>query len=295
MKNSSKYRVPIIKRTRSSFIDDLNSKEDPRIDLGQARETQIRRDKDKVKSLGITLYDIDFAVKSFIDNTMRIKVEDNGENIDVPTIYANAEKWASIQKNGFLRDKKGKTIVPMITFRRSGVTVVPEMRRNKVATTNQIRYVMKQPYTVNQPYDRFSIQYDNKKSMEYFVTPAPDYVDVTYDFIMWCEYQTQLNYIVENFIYYAGQSFGEKNFFKFATNLENVTMEDSNTSGQDRLVRANFQLTVHGYLVPKDISTQTTTKRIVTPNKIKFVSETFASINDVIQTDNTDGFKSINN
>lgn len=296
MKNSSKYRIPPIKRTRSSFIDDINSKQDPRIDLGKARETQIRRDKDKVKSLGITLYDIDFSVKSFIDQKMKIKVEDNGENIDVPTIYANAEKWASIQKNGFLRDKKGKTIVPMISFRRSDVTVVPEMRRNKVATTNQIRYVMKQPYSTHQPYDRFSTLYDNKKSYEYFVTPAPDYVDVTYDFIMWCEYQTQLNYIIENFIYYTGQSFGEKNFFKFATNLENVTMEDSNTTGQDRLVRANFQLKVHGYLVPKDISTETTTKRIVTPNKIRFVSETFTDINTVIQNDTTtNGFDSINN
>lgn len=295
MKNSSKYRIPPIKRTQSSFIDDINSKENPRIDLGQARETQIRRDKDKVKSLGITLYDIDFAVKSFIDKKMQIKVEDNGESIDVPTIYANAEKWASIQKDGFLKDKKGKTIVPMITFRRSDVTLVPEMRRNKVATTNQIRYIMKQPYSPNQRYDRFSIQYDNKKSYEYFATPAPDYVDVTYDFIMWCEYQSQLNYIVENFIYYGGQSFGEKNFFKFATNLDNVTMEDNNTTGQDRIVRANFQLKVHGYLVPKDISTETTTKRLVSPNKIRFVSETFSDINSILLEERkNDGFRSIN-
>lgn len=295
MKNSLKYRVPPIKRTRNSFIDDVNSKQDPRIDLGQARETQIRRDKDKVKSLGVTLYDIDFAVKSFIDNKMQIKIEDNGESINVPTIYANAEKWASIQKDGFLKDKKGKTFAPLITFRRSDVTIVPEMRKNKVATTNQIRYIMKQPYNTNQPYDKFSLQYGRQKSYEYFTTPVPDYVDVTYDFIMWCEYQTQLNYVIENFIYYGGQSFGEKNFFKFATNLENVTMEDNNTTGQDRLVRANFQLKVHGYLVPKDISTETTTKRLVSPNKIKFVSETFSDIDRILSEERkNDGFRSIN-
>ena len=295
MKNSSKYRIPPIKRTRSSFIDDINSQEDPRIDLGKDRHTQIRRDKDKVKSLGITLYDIDFAVKSYIDKTIQIKIEDNGENISVPTIYANAEKWASIQKDGFLKDKKGKTLAPLITFRRSGVNIVPEMRRNKVATTNQIRYIMKQPYSANQPYDKFSTIYDNKKSYEYFVTPAPDYVDVTYDFIMWCEYQTQLNYLIENFIYYAGKSFGERNFFKFATNLDNVTMEDNNITGQDRLVRASFQLVVHGYLVPKDISTETTTKRLVSPNKIRFVSEAFADLNTIFRNNNlNDGFRPIN-
>ena len=72
MKNSSKYRVPPIKRTRDSFIDDANSQQDPRIDLGKSRDTQIRRDKDKVKSLGITLYDIDFAVKSYIDQKIQL-------------------------------------------------------------------------------------------------------------------------------------------------------------------------------------------------------------------------------
>lgn len=286
MKNSVKYRVPPIKRTRDSFIDDKNSQANPRIDLGQARHTQGRRDKDKVRSLGITLYDIDFAVKSFIDQKMELKVEDGDEYINVPTIYANAEKWASIQKDGFLKDKKGKTLAPLITFRRSGINIVPEMRRNKVANTEQINYIMKQQYSQLTPYNRFSIQYEKQKPYEYFSTPVPDYVDVTYDFIIWCEYQTQLNYIIESFIFYGGQSFGERNFFKFATNIESLTMEDSNTTGQDRLVRANFQLTVHGYLVPKDIANKASTNRIVTPNKIQFVAETFTDINDILEEEN---------
>ena len=62
-------------------------------------------------------------------------------------------------------------------------------------------------------------------------------------------------------------------------------MEDSNTTGQDRLVRANFQLTVHGYLVPKEIANKVTNKRIVTPNKIQFASETFTDINDILDED----------
>ena len=285
MKNSVKYRVPPIRRTRDTFVDDINSQANPRIDLGKARDSQVRRDKDKVRGLGITLYDIDFAVKSFIDQKMQLKVEDGGDYITVPTIYANAEKWASIQKDGFLKDKKGKTFAPLITFRRSGINIVPEMRRNKVASSDQINYIMKQQYNKLTPYNRFGIQYEKEKSYEYFSSPAPDYVDVTYDFIMWCEYQTQLNYVIESFVYFGGQSFGEKNFFKFATNIDSLTMEDSNTTGQDRLVRANFQLTVHGYLVPKEIANKVTNKRIVTPNKIQFASETFTDINDILDED----------
>jgi hypothetical protein len=281
MKNSSKYRKPPLRRTRDSFIDDVNSEQHPREDLGKGRHLQTRRDKDKTRNVGITLYDIDFSVKSFVDKTMMIKVEDGTESISVPTIYANAEKWASIQKDGFLKDKKGKTIVPLITFRRSNVAFRSDLRRNKVATTNQIAYVMQQRYNRTAPYDKFSTQFEKKRPFEYFITPMPDYVDLTYDFIVWCEYQNQLNYIIENFIWYSGQAFGDKNYFKFSTNMDSIGIEDSNTTGQDRVIRASFQIVVHGYLLPKHIAAESTTKRIVSPNKINFVSELFGDINSM--------------
>ena len=280
MRNSSKYRKPPLRRTRDTFIDDINSEQNQRADLGKGRHLHIRRDKDKTRSLGISLYDIDFAIKSHIDDKIQLRFDENGDSIFVPTIYANSEKWASIQKDGFLKDKKGKTIVPLITFRRSSVTLKPEMKRNKVMNSNQVAYVLqKQKYNKHTPYDLWSTQFDKRTAYEYFMTPVPDYVDCTYDFIVWCEYQNQLNYIVEQFVYFGGQSFGEKNFFKFATNVDSFTMEDSNTTGQDRVVRASFQLMVHGYLLPKDVSTETTTKRLITANKITFTSEAFQGIN----------------
>ncbi len=300
MKNSSPYRKPPITRTIDSFIDDKNLVERPRIDLGKSRNTQIRRDKDKTKSIGITLYDIDFAVKSFIEQTMQLNVEDNGETVMVPVLYANSEKWASIQRNGYLKDKKGKTLVPLITFRRSSVNIKNEMRRNKVATTNQLGYVIKPKYSVNSPYDKWSSLYGNsgKSLQEYYVTPIPDYVDVSYDFIAWTEYQNQLNFLVEQFVYFTGQSFGERNSLKFATNVDSFTMEDNNTTGQDRIVRSSFQITVHGYLLPKNAGTQVTTKRIVSMNKVSFGQESYRDVvtpfskNDAIY--NSGQFRNIN-
>ena len=292
MKNSSPYRKPPIQKTIDSFIDDKNLVERPRIDLGKSRHTQIRRDKDKTKSIGITLYDIDFAVKSFIEQTMQLSVEDNGENVLVPVIYANSEKWASIQRNGFLKDKKGKTLVPIITFRRSNVTMKNELKRNKVATTNQLGYVIKPRYSVNAPYDRWSSLYGNndKAPQEYYITPIPDYVDVTYDFIAWTEYQNQLNFLVEQFVYFTGQSFGETNSLKFATNVDSFTMEDNNTTGQDRVVRSSFQITVHGYLLPRVAGNQITTKRVVSMNKVTFGQEAFSNIN----VQNRNQFRNVN-
>jgi hypothetical protein len=288
-KNSSPYRKPPLTRTIDSFIDDQNLVEKPRIDLGKSRHTQIRRDKDRVKSIGITLYDIDFAVKSFIEQTMQLSVEDNSENVPVPTLYANSEKWASIQRNGYLKDKKGKTLVPLITFRRSSVNMNSTLKRNKVATTNQLGYIIKPKYSVNAPYDKWSVLYGNRDvaPQEYYITPIPDYVDITYDFIAWTEYQNQLNFLVEQFVYFTGQSFGERNSLKFATNTESFTMEDNNTTGQDRVVRASFQITVHGYLLPKSAGMDITTKRVVSMNKITFGQEAYRDISVIDgQTEN---------
>lgn len=282
MQNSSRYRKPPLKRTTDSFIDDMKSAENPRIDFGQARSTQIRRDKDKTRNLGVTLYDVDFAIKSFIDQSMKLKVEDNGELIQVPTIYANSEKWASIQKDGFLKDKKGKTLVPLITFRRSSVAMKTELKRNKVASINQgIAYVTRQKYNTSTPYDKFSVLYEKKRPSEYFLTPIPDYVDVTYDFIVWCEYQNQLNFLIENFIYFSGQTFGDRNFFKFSTNMDSVSIEDSNTTGQDRVVRASFSILAHAYLIPKEIATQASMQRVVTANKLSFGFETIGGLSSL--------------
>lgn len=300
MKNSSPYRKPPIRKTVDSFIDDQNLVERPRIDLGKSRQTQIRRDKDKVKSIGVTLYDIDFAVKSFIEQTMQLSVDDNGETVLVPVLYANSEKWASIQRNGYLKDKKGKTLVPLVTFRRSSVNMKSEMRRNKVATTNQLGWVIQPRYSVNSPYDRWSTLYGNndRASQEYFVTPIPDYVDLTYDFIAWTEYQNQLNFLVEQFVYFTGQSFGERNSLKFATNVDSFTMEDNNTTGQDRVVRSSFQITVHGYLLPRVAGNQITTKRVVSMNKVTFAQESYSDIETPSRENNriynSDQFRDLN-
>jgi len=79
MFNSSKYRIPPLKRTRDTFIDDDRSEQNPRPVLGMGRHLEVRRDKDKIREFGVTLYDVDFAIKSFIDQKMMLRIEDNGK------------------------------------------------------------------------------------------------------------------------------------------------------------------------------------------------------------------------
>ena len=62
------------------------------------------RKKDDVKNPEVTLLDIDSAITFYFDNVIKPSVEDNGENIKVPIMYASPERWSAIQKNGFMRE-----------------------------------------------------------------------------------------------------------------------------------------------------------------------------------------------
>ena len=57
------------------------------------------------------------------------------------------------------------------------------------------------------------------------------------------------------------------------------------------MVRATFQLTAHGYLLPKDIAMEVTTKRVVSPNTIQFIDQ---AVDASFFDENLEGFKSIN-
>ena len=56
------------------------------------RETQVRRDNDTKKSFSITLYDIDFAIKRYIEQTIKPYIVENGRRVPVPVQYGSPEK-----------------------------------------------------------------------------------------------------------------------------------------------------------------------------------------------------------
>ena len=78
-----------------------------------------RRDTDEVKNVSIGLMDIDAAIVYYFNEVIKPIVIENGETVKVPLLYANAERWSSIQKSGFLRDRKRQIILPVIAFKRN--------------------------------------------------------------------------------------------------------------------------------------------------------------------------------
>ena len=64
-----------------------------------------RKDKDRTKDISVTLEDIDSAIFFYFDNVIKPSVKENGEHIKVPVMYGSVERWKSILRDGFLRDK----------------------------------------------------------------------------------------------------------------------------------------------------------------------------------------------
>ena len=87
-------------------------------ELNRAYQTSLKGDTSKTISIG--LQDIDEAVFYYFNNIIKPIVVQNGNQIPVPVAYASAERWVSVQKDGYFRDKNGKAMHPYIIIRRTG-------------------------------------------------------------------------------------------------------------------------------------------------------------------------------
>ena len=90
-----------------------------------------RKDED-IKNAEVTLMDMDSAIMFYFDEVIKPAVLDNGENVKVPIMYASPERWKAIQRDGFMRDKKRKTITPVIVYRRTSIEKDSEMPVDKL-------------------------------------------------------------------------------------------------------------------------------------------------------------------
>jgi hypothetical protein len=249
------------------------------VEINRAMET--RRDTDNVKQPQIGLYHTDYAIKSFIEKVIEPYVEQDGEYIPVPVMYANPEKWATIQRNGYMRDDKGKLITPIIVFNRTGMAR-NELKFNKVMDADENRVLFKRKYTKFNRYDRFSQLTNSKPVDEYYSVDIPDFVDITYQMIIWCDYTTQVNHLTEQILYWSNTAWGET--FKFMVQADNASFETTNNVGEDRIVRSTFDMTLKGRLLPKDVSHQSNQKKFFSPSKVVWNTDVVSDMTKIPTT-----------
>lgn len=260
---ATKYRntdfsKPPIVQTQSSTTPDPK--------LNKAK--QLRRDKDKVKNVNVGIYDIDSAFKTFIEKDVKPTVEDDGRFFPIPVMYASPEKWASAQRDGFMRDDNGMMLTPVIIFKRNNLSINTELSKLKVAQNEDAHQMFERKYTNINRYDQFSILTNEQVKKEYLSVERPDYVNLEYEVVVWCDYMEQVNKVVEQIVYFQGRSFGER--YKFVVKGDSYSFETLSEMGQDRITKANINLTVKAYIVPEYAAVSQNTKRHISIGKVSF-------------------------
>ena len=240
------------------------------------------RKKDDVKNPEVTLLDIDSAITFYFDNVIKPSVEDNGENIKVPIMYASPERWSAIQKNGFMRDKKDQIITPVIVYKRTSIDKDDTLPQDKLDANNpNLFYTFEKKFSQENRYDNFAIQIGNQPSREYYNVTVPDYVTVSYDFVVWTTYIEQMNKILERIVYSDGAYWGEPDRMRFRSMVDSIT-DATEVSDAERLVRSNFSVTLKGYLLPKaNFDHRSTTQKYLSPKRVVFGSEVDTKVDKV--------------
>tara|TARA_R100000278_G_scaffold95137_1_gene72620 strand:+ start:341 stop:2014 length:1674 start_codon:yes stop_codon:yes gene_type:complete len=237
------------------------------------------RSADDAGNLSVSLVDIDSAILYYFDNIIQPSVLDNGENVKVPIMYASPERWKAIQRDGFMKDKKRQVITPVITYRRTSFEKDDSIPQDKLDANNpNLFYSFEKKFSQENRYDDFAIKIGEMPQKEYHNVTFPDYVTLSYDFIIWTSYMEQMNKIVEKVIYSDGAYWGDPNKLRFRSKVDTFT-DATEISDVERLVRTNFTVTLRGYLLPKgNYDHRSTTRKFLTPKKVTFGAESDATI-----------------
>lgn len=237
------------------------------------RAHEVRRDTDTQKNPTITLKDIDNAIFKQLEK-IQLKVVDEGNLINVPVYYASPEKWASIQRDGIIRDYNGKIILPALVFQRTTV----EKDQTMMMFNRYLTYSVIKQYSEKNRYTPFNLLMGNNVPVhEVYDVVMPDHMIFTYHFIIWTEYVEQINTLVEKINFETEDYWGDIRGLRFRTKIDTYSHTVELQNDQDRMVKVEFDLTVNGYLLPDTITkftgnTSTTTKRF-TPKKVIFAIE----------------------
>ena len=234
---------------------------------------------DDVKNLSVGIMDMDSAIMYYFNEVIKPEVEVNKEKVKVPCIYASPERWNAISKQGFLRDKKKQIIVPLIAFKRTGMSRNDNMPIDKLdANDPKIFYTFQKKYSQQNRFDKFSVQKDLEPNREYYNVAMPDYMNLTYEFTIWTSYIEQMNKIVEKINYSDGAYWGEPGKMKFKSSIESFS--DASQIDGEKLIQTTFSVNLYGYILPETFDGKTTTQKYLTPKKLIIRESTEKTIVD---------------
>ena len=246
------------------------------------RGEQISVKGDVNKGLTVSLQDTDEAILYYFENVIKPTVYQNNTLVNIPVIYGNPERWKAVQKDGYYRDKNAKLMAPLIMYRRASMERNYSLG-NKLDANNPTNYAYyREGFNKSSVYSSFDVL-NNRKPVEALkAVVIPDYVTITYECVIWTYYIEQMNKIVESVNYAANAYWGDPARFKFHARIDTFTNNETLSQGEERLIKTEFSIKLHGYIVPNNPNNQVPpTKKIYTKGKLTFTEEVITNLGDL--------------
>ena len=233
------------------------------------RAKQIKSTKGDLKQ-SITLFDIDYAMMTYLEDTLLPPLDDNGKVLKIPVIYGNSERWVGARRQGVYRDNKGKIQLPLMMIRRTSIAkdeTMPMLNRH-------VSYSGVTKYSKDNRYDRFTLLGSNvKPKYEIYNITMPEYVELNYECMVWTNFTEQLKSVIEQ-LNYASSYWGDKDHFKFRTSVSDYNVINEVGEGTERINRVEFTLNVKAYLLPEKFDGENTIKKSMSIKRVVVSTET---------------------
>jgi len=115
----------------------------------------------------------------------------------------------------------------------------------------------------------------NKPVYENLVTTIPNFVNITYEFILWTNFIEQMNPLVETFVEHNNTYWGSYHNYKFISNLDSISDASELTQDSERFIKSTFTVTTKAYLLPQETNSvimgkMNQVQKRISPSKVSF-------------------------
>ena len=215
------------------------------------RANEINRSTDTQKSVSISLYDIDETIFNHLNTNLKLEVVDGGVTKKVTVMYGSPELWKAMKTDAFIRDYQGKITLPCIVIKRTSSESDEQLAHfNRYLNETVIR-----THSPKNKYTKFSVlNGKNAQVNEIYNITFPSHMKLTYHMVIWTEKVEQMNKLVESFQFNTKDYWGNRDGYKFRVDAPSFAHTVELQSDDDRLIKTEFDLNVHGYILPETIT-----------------------------------------
>jgi len=177
-------------------------------------------------------------------------------------IYGNEERWKSVRKRGVMRDKNNALLLPLIMLKRTTVERNTELLQGmEHDVKRQYAEVLRtSTWSKKNRYDRFAVQTGKQPVKQNVLTTMPNFVNVTYEFILWTNFIEQMNPLIESFVEQNYTYWGDTIDYKFLSTIDSIADASEMTVDTERIIKSSFSVITKAYLLPEETNSVVTNK-----------------------------------